>query len=241
MSDDFDINDGSRPSLLDRGRALTQETEAPVDPEYSAQVQHASEGLEAFDWEILKKRAARLEQDQKAWSEPAPKRAWWKAMWLVPALAMAAAALIWVSPEPTTRAKGDVQLEFMVLDGDTIRPGVEGESLGAGDQIQFTYIAPGLDTLVLLSVDGEGTVTVFQPQVGDEPVAIVPGEKHVLDGSIILDDAPGPEVFVAVFGAADTFEAVLLARDAWEAGGTESVLDLERRDPAIATVHIQKD
>ena len=32
MSDDFDINDGSRRSLLDRGRALTGETEDPVDP-----------------------------------------------------------------------------------------------------------------------------------------------------------------------------------------------------------------
>ena len=159
----------------------------------------------------------------------------------MPALAAFAALLLWVRPDPGVRGKGQVDLDFMVLEQGIVRPGVEGERLRAGDQIQFTYTAPGLDSVVLLSVDGEGTLTVFQPQVGDEPVAIVPGEKRVLEGSIILDDAPGPEVFVAVFGASDTLEAVQLAKDAWDAGGTPSVLALSEEDPAIATLRIQKD
>jgi hypothetical protein len=237
----FDINDGSRKSLLEKGRDLTGETEGPDDTAYAREVGDAAEHIVGFDWEILKKRAARLQDEEEAYRAPEPaKRPWWRIAWLVPVLAGAFALLLFVKPEPTNRAKGDVELEFMVLDEGQIRPGIEGEPLNAGDQIQFTYRAPGLDTLVLLSIDGSGTLTVFHPDEGDTPLAIIPGEKHVLDGSIILDDAPGPEVFVAVFGPGTVDEATELAAAAFEEGSHDAVEGLETTDPAIATVRINK-
>ena len=238
----FRTNDGKRPSLLDKGRALSGETDQAPDDAYAREVAEQSRAMEAFDWEILRKRAARLEEEEQAYRSPEPaRRPWWRALWLVPALAVAAAVLLFVRPEPGVRAKGDCELEFMVLDDGEIRPGIEGEQLSAGDQIQFTYRAPGLDSLVLLSVDGEGNVTVFQPEQGADPLPIIPGEKHVLDGSIILDDALGPEIFVAVFAPSSVEEATELASTAWDRGGSEAVEALEREDPAVAAVRINKD
>ena len=238
----FDINDGSRPSKLDKGQALTGESEEPVDPTFQREVAEAAETLEAFDWEILRKRAARLEDEEEAYRAPeAASKPWWRIAWLVPTMAAAFALLLYVQPDPTVRAKGDVDLEFMVLDDGNIRPGVEGETLQSGDQIQFTYRAPGLDSLVLLSIDGEGSLTVFHPSQGEEPVAIIPGDKHVLDGSIILDDAPGPEVYVAVFGVGSVDEATELARAAFDAGRHDALERLEDEDPAVATVRINKN
>ena len=237
----FDINDGSRKSLLDKGRDLTGETDGPEDVAFAREVGDAAEHVVGFDWEILKKRAARLEGEEQAYRAPeSTKPPWWRVVWLVPVMAAAFALMLFVRPEPTNRAKGDVELEFMVLDQGEIRPGVEGEPLHAGDQIQFTYRAPGLDTLVLLSIDGSGTLTVFHPNQGDTPLSIIPGEKHVLDGSIILDDAPGPEVFVAVFGPGSVEEATELANDAFDAGSHDAVEALDTTDPAIATVRINK-
>ena len=43
----FDINDGSRPSKLDKGQALTGESEEPVDPTFQREVAEAAETLEA--------------------------------------------------------------------------------------------------------------------------------------------------------------------------------------------------
>jgi hypothetical protein len=101
---------------------------------------------------------------------------------------VAAALLIAVLPDaPSSRAKGDVDLDVVVLREGRVMPGVEGRVYGPGDLLQFTYRAEGHEQLVLMSIDGEGKVTVFYPSQGEAPLAVVPGERHVLDGSIALD------------------------------------------------------
>lgn len=238
------INDGARPSRLALALALTGEAEPIEGPEaeaYAAEVQAAKAALPAFDFEVLRAASERLDEHPLARPEPeaAP---WWRRFFIVPVLALAAAALISVNlpDEPSRRSKGSADLDFLVLRDGQVTPGVEGEALSAGDRVQFTYDADGLDSLVLLSVDGAGTLSQFYPARGDTPVAVVPGERRVLEGSIVLDDAPGPELFVAVFGPSDVEEAKELVMQAWEAGGAAAVQALKDSDPALDVVTIGK-
>ncbi|MEY3213569.1 MAG: hypothetical protein RIT28_4050 [Pseudomonadota bacterium] len=239
------LNDGTRPSRLALARAATGETAPQSGPEalaYAAELQDAEASLAPFDWEILRAAAARVDDERPA-PAPAPATPWWRRFGLVlaPALAVAAALLIAVLPDaPSSRAKGDVDLDFVVLREGRVMPGVEGRVYGPGDLLQFTYRAAGHEQLVLLSIDGEGKVTVFYPSQGEAPLAVVPGERHVLDGSIALDAAPGPELFVAVFGPSSVGEARALVEDAWTQGGAAAVTRLKQTDPAVDVVMVQK-
>ncbi|MFN7144184.1 MAG: hypothetical protein ACK4YP_10430, partial [Myxococcota bacterium] len=119
-------------------------------------------------------------------------------------------------------------------------PGDTDAVFRAGDRLQFTYRTPHA-RLVLLSVDGDGHFTLFYPEAGENGVPVTPGERHVLDGSLILDDAPGPEVFLGFFGDAWT---VSRARDAalraWEAGGAEALVKLAE-DPTVSALALERE
>jgi len=143
-------------------------------------------------------------------------------------------------PQGPERSKGDADLDFYVLVDGEVRPGVEGERLQEGDRVQFTYNAAGREGLVLMSVDGEGQLTVFYPAAGDTPEPIQPGDRHVLADSIELDDAEGPEHFVAVFGAHEVGEARELVEEAFDAGGGQGLADLAEEDPGVDVVRIEK-
>jgi hypothetical protein len=239
------LNDGTRPSRVMLARAAIGETAPQSGPEalaYAAELQDAEATLAPFDWEILRAAAARVEEDPPA-RAPAQETPWWRRFGLVfaPALAVAAALVVAVLPDaPSSRAKGEVDLDFVVLREGRVMPGVEGRVYGPGDLLQFTYRAEGHEQLVLLSIDGEGKVTVFYPSQGDAPLAVVPGERHVLDGSIALDAAPGPELFVAVFGPSSVSEARALVEGAWTKGGAAAVTRLKETDPAVDVVMVQK-
>lgn len=246
------INDGSRPSRLDLARQATGETapgaggnagggaggSAGGSAAHLAALEAERARVEPFDWAGIRARAVRLEE------EPAPRRAapWWRRLTLaVPLLALAGALLVYVRG-PDNRTKGDADIGFYVLRGGQVHPGDPDEPVRAGDRLQFTYPAGPRSQMVLLSLDGDGRVSVFYPDTGDAPVAIVPGERHVLEGSIILDDAPGPEVFVGFFGDAWTVaRSREAAIDAWEAGGTDGVRELAAADPDISVLVLEKD
>jgi hypothetical protein len=129
------------------------------------------------------------------------------------AAALAAAALVLAVVQPwrdgapnpaddgaaAVRVKGAVALDLYALqDGDVIEaePGVV---LRPGDRVQFTYSSGPLDHLIVLGVDGRGTLSRYYPERGADSLAVAPGSRVVLEDSLVLDDAPGPEVFVAVF------------------------------------------
>jgi hypothetical protein len=240
------LNDGTRPSRLALALAATGETAPQSGPEalaFAAELQEAEATLAPFDWEILRAAAARGEDERPASAPAQATPPWWRRLGLVlaPALAVAAALVVAVLPDaPSSRAKGDVDLDFVVLREGRVMPGVEGRVYGPGDLLQFTYRAAGHEQLVLMSIDGQGKVTVFYPSQGDAPLAVVPGERHVLDGSIALDAAPGPELFVAVFGPSSVSEARELVEEAWAQGGAAAVTQLKETDPAVDVVMVQK-
>ena len=146
-----------------------------------------------------------------------------------------------LTPRDPNRLKGgSSDLGFYVQRGGNVFPGDPANPLQTGDAVQFTY-RTAADRLVLLSVDAEGVVSVFWPAHGEEPVEVVPGERHVLDGSVVLDDAPSPEVFVGFFGDWTVDRARARAEDAFAEGGVDAVDALGDADDAdIATVSLEK-
>jgi hypothetical protein len=71
-------------------------------------------------------------------------------------------------------------------------------ALAPNDRIRFVVTSDRARFLMIASVDGAGNASIYFPYHGARsgPVA---GERVELPGSIILDDAPGPERLFAVF------------------------------------------
>ncbi|MFT5586128.1 MAG: hypothetical protein ACI9VR_003725 [Cognaticolwellia sp.] len=249
MTDLFVINEGQRPSRVDLARQAT--AELPPTPElgaFQAQVAEA-QGMPAFDWETLSKRAVQLEEEENASltsQVKQPALAWYKRWQLwAPALAFAA-VLIGLVPllnppdGPATRLKGDTELRFLLDGPDGFASGTPGQDLHPGDRIQFTFRAPLQQSIVLVGIDGTGSSAQYWPEEGDIPLSI-PSENglQLLSGSLELDTAPGPEVFVAVFGAGSVSEALELVGEAYDAGGHLAVQAL-RDQPGVSTLRVEK-
>ncbi len=245
------FNDGSRPSLLELGRRASGEVDGVVDPVTQAAFEEARGAVKPLDMVVLRARAVRIAEEEArspvvaaeaapGWTERL--RSWWFMGALLPVLA---AALVFVRP-PSLDPAGDtgvrdkgraelptgpaqtapVHLDYLLLQGDEVLTVGDAPLALPGDRIQFRYEAGGLDRLVLLSIDGSGTLSVFWPEQGDRPEAVQPKGEQLLEGSVILDDAPGPEAFVAVFGTADVRAAEQLAQDAWVRGGLDGLQGL---------------
>lgn len=142
----------------------------------------------------------------------------------VPVLALAAAALFAILVVPSgsapeevpvgVRVKGEPILAMSVLEGDRMRAW-DGRPLKPGDTVGFEVSPAGRESVVLLSMDGAGRVTVLHPPEGDAP-APLSDVTAPLPGSFVLDGASGPEAFVAVFGVtvADARHKVARHKDA---------------------------
>jgi hypothetical protein len=233
------INPGTRPSRLELGRHATGEVDLGIGPNPYLDALNAERArVEPFDFEILRARAERI-------ADPAPTRPtvpWWRRMQLfVPVLALAAAALVFTPKDVVNRIKGDADLGFYLLRGDEVLPGAPDAVFHEGDRIQFSYRAP-YSSLILVSIDGDGFLTRYYPESGEVGVAIIPGSRHLLDGSVVLDDAPGPEVFIGFFGEDWTVsDAKTVALDAWQDGGLDALIALGEDDPTITTLPLEKE
>ncbi|MFH1809925.1 MAG: hypothetical protein ABIJ09_14365 [Pseudomonadota bacterium] len=144
----------------------------------------------------------RRAQARRSWVEKL--RAWrWPALGSVAVAAAAAVVLLVVTPvdDSGLRSKGSdlAGIGYLVREPAGARRGDDGEQLKAGQQIQFLLRpARSARSVVLLGVDGRGAVTVYHAE------ALTQQTKGVetlspLPGSVILDDAVGPERFFAVF------------------------------------------
>lgn len=120
---------------------------------------------------------------------------------LVAVIAIVPLALDQLEEHPHIRTKGAAEpaLEMWVRTPEGARPGENGEILGEGDQIQFRYRASGRQYLWVVSVDGKGVTTPLYPDVKGTSLKVAPEGTHVLEGSVILDDAKGPERIFAFF------------------------------------------
>jgi hypothetical protein len=74
-----------------------------------------------------------------------------------------------------------------------------GAKVRAGEVLRFHYRPPGDGWLLLVSIDGTGQLTVFHPYQGTAAARVAGGTVSVLEESIALDDAPGPERLAAIF------------------------------------------
>jgi hypothetical protein len=107
----------------------------------------------------------------------------------------------------TIRLKGQGHIGLFVRDGGKARLGVDGEELHPGDQIQFVVRdEEQMDAMVLLGVDGKGVVTIYDARdLGGTTdkggmSAGSSAKPRVLEQSVILDDAIGPERFFVLYG-----------------------------------------
>ena len=250
MKDLFDVNDGSRPSELELARQATGETprvESEALAAFESELAAAREALPDFDFEVLRAASHRVvEESEEAVEAPrAAKRPWWRQWFVAPAL-VAALGVLLVLPSsiidsPGVRDKGgQTDLGFYLWRSGRVLPGIPNQPLKAGDRVQFTYRADHHETMVLIGVDGDGVYTVFYPDDGEDPVRVLPTGRRVLEGSIELDDAPGPESFVAVFGPGSVEAAMELVSETYETGGHEALHALADEDPAISVVGVRK-
>ncbi len=99
----------------------------------------------------------------------------------------------------------------------------------------------GADLDFFVLQDGGGAVSLYYPERGDEPVAIDPYGRRVLEGSIVLDDAPGPEVFIAVFGADSAGDVLDELEAIYGEEGWRGLLAWAREDAGVDALLVEKD
>lgn len=76
---------------------------------------------------------------------------------------------------------------------------VTGAALRPGDRLRFV-LDPGPHRFALIaSVDGAGRTSIYYPFGGTASAAVTPHQRLEIPGSIVLDDAPGPERVYALY------------------------------------------
>jgi len=125
----------------------------------------------------------------------------------------------------STRLKGSaLALDLFVRRGDGPAEPVFGDvPLRAVDAIRFRVRAPEDGYLAVIGLDGEGKVSRYAPSGGAAAEPFAAGER-ALDGSVILDDAPGEEKVFALLcpDAASAETSVAAARATLAAAGAQS-------------------
>ncbi len=236
----FDINDGRRPSHFELARRATGETAGEIPDEFAAALESAKSRVRPFDWEVLTKHAARIDEEPAAARTRAPRPWLWT---LVPTLAAAIALVVLAPTSNQTRNKGAFlipNVSYHVMRGEQVFPEDALPTLRQGDRVLFTIDPAGHKAMVLLSVDGLGQWTTYYPSSGSTPAPVAPRPQE-LPESIELDAAPGPEVFVAFFGVTTVEQARALAEGAFASGGIDGLQDLARDRDDIEVSVIQKE
>jgi hypothetical protein len=241
-------NRGDRPSLLQLGRyaagELDEQARHKLESELDAdarrvlsEMEAARSSMPALDVASLRARAAAL----PAQPVPLPANNTWGFRAWMPALALAAALLLtfWLWPDPQVRYRPGDLLNLYHLGPQGGVPYAQGTPLGEDDMLGFEVVAGGHHGVVVLSVDGNGAVSVFYPRSGEEPEPISGDGRVKLPGSVILDGAPGPEVFLALFDVS-VDEARRQVQHTYQSGGHEGLLDWAATAPSVDAVPVTR-
>lgn len=209
-----------RPSRLELARLVSGElaedrarrVRAAVqgDPDLQRELDELSANAAAYEERGAQQRArllVRLEQETSATGSP---RRWWWA--LAPAAAAALAALVVLvvlptvrppAPVPVVAFKGQLAVRVVARRGGRQFVVGQGAALSAGDALRFVVTTGAPGHLVVLSIDGQGTLSPFYPETpaarDPRPLRLESAGRHELPGSVVLDEAPGPELLVVVF------------------------------------------
>jgi hypothetical protein len=112
--------------------------------------------------------------------------------------AAAAAALVFtraVEAPPSLRTKGGLALSlFAKHDGGKVEELLPGARLRAGDAVRFSVSTVREGYVAVVGLDAAGEVTLHAAPEAPLPA----GKGQLLEGSVVLDEAVGPERFVAV-------------------------------------------
>jgi hypothetical protein len=143
-----------------------------------------------------------------------------RALWLAPALAVAAAMAVlvpWKSSGERSKG-GGWQLGLVVQHpSGRVAPVFQGQALAPGDRLRFEVSAPTDAFVSVISLDAKSAVTPFVPATGTT-VAVRAGKRQLLEGAVRLDDAIGPErlMLLACARSIPVGEVVAAARTALE-------------------------
>jgi hypothetical protein len=125
--------------------------------------------------------------------------------------------------ETGIRTKGGPLLEYYLKRDGSVVPGQPSELLRAGDELQFVYAADSHAYVTLASIDARGHVSLYRTDASAAdslPISVpaasgaaadggadvktdvsADAKKRALPFAVTLDDSPGSELFVMVFGA----------------------------------------
>jgi hypothetical protein len=130
----------------------------------------------------------------------------------LPAALAAAAFLLWVAPDRSVRAKGELAVDLYCRRGEAVFSAQDGGDFLAGDRLRFAYTTAQAGYLVVFGVDDSGAVFPYYPARDLRGVAVAAGEKVLLPGSIELDAHRGWERAYVVWSRAPFDERALRAK-----------------------------
>lgn len=225
---------------LSAGEAAPDATRLHVEgcPHCTGQLAALTSGREAF----VRARPPELflrQLERRTASAPRPGPRW---LWPLLGACVPLLALLVLVPrlleENGVRTKGG---DFRVV---VSRAGGAPELLGPdaqvrpGDALRFAYEAPEAGHLLVLELDGRGAASVFYPYGSSTSAPQAAGVRDFLPGSVVLDDAPGPELLLAVFSPRPLEAAPLLEALRTQAGRPEPTVSCP--DCRVSMLRLQK-
>ena len=122
-------------------------------------------------------------------------------------------------------------LEYFVKRGDAVTPGSPTEPYRSGDELQFVYAADEHPYVTLASIDSRGHVSLYKADGATGlSLAAKAGGKQSLPFAVTLDDSPGSELFVMIYGpgpmAGEAVEGWLMEAFTRASGNLEGLTSL---------------
>jgi Domain of unknown function (DUF4384) len=190
---------------------------------------------EHFSGEIWPTAAGRLRTHLAR--RPEPRRRWrWMALAFLPLAASGAMAALYLRPRApdspvtaestaaTIGVKGAPAWLVVARRQGRVFPASSETPLAAGDQLRFVVNPGELPYVMVASIDGAGRPSVYFPFGSVASGRVPTGRRLELPGSLVLDDAPGPERLYALFSRAPLrAEVVTAALREVAAGGVHNI------------------
>ena len=214
------VNEGDRPSRLELDRYATGELQgaerAAVEERLDARARAHLDAVSAppppLDVQAVRARAEGL---RAAHTPPPANR---PLAWLAALVAAAVVLFLLLpsTPEPAWDGlKGAAGVDLLEVRGGVATPW-EGAPVPAGAELAVQVRRGGHAGATVLSVDGAGLVSRYWPAQGEQPEPLAEPVSRL--GTVVLDDAAGPEVFVVAYDSPPAAVEVAVRR-AWADGG----------------------
>lgn len=97
------------------------------------------------------------------------------------------------------RFKGAPEIGFFIREGDESKRGKRIQKVKAGDQIRLYTNSGPYSYVVILGVEEDGTINRYYPDRGDKSFPVPHGKFQLFPDSIVLDESPNAELFLAIF------------------------------------------